>query len=97
VETRYFFASGEFVFCSQWLPPLTNKIWHCDVLEVLLASSEKFRFTKAWGWKSMHISINHADVGGCSNMTRVIVAFFGQKSWLVDLKVLGSKDDLFFL
>jgi hypothetical protein len=22
-----------FVFCSQWLPPLSNKIWHCEVLE----------------------------------------------------------------
>jgi hypothetical protein len=53
VETRHGFASGNFFFCSQWLPPLSNKIWHCEVLEDLLASSEKFRFAKAWGWKSM--------------------------------------------
>jgi hypothetical protein len=77
-----------FVFCSQWLPPLSNKIWHCEVLEVLFASEEKFRYTKAWGWKSMPMSINHADLGGCSNMTRIIRAFVWQKAWLVDLKVL---------
>jgi hypothetical protein len=47
----------------------------------------KVRFTKAWGWKSVAISIKHADVGGCSNTTRIIRAFFRQKSWLVDLKV----------
>jgi hypothetical protein len=34
------------------------------------------------------ISIKHADVGGCSNMTRVIMAFVRQTAWLVDLKVL---------
>jgi hypothetical protein len=35
------------------LPPVNfvNKIWHCEVLEALLASAEKFRYTKAWGWK----------------------------------------------
>jgi hypothetical protein len=31
-----------FVFSPLWLPPPTNKIWHCDVLEVMLASAEKF-------------------------------------------------------
>jgi hypothetical protein len=77
-----------FVFCSRWLPPLSNKIWHCEVLEDLLASAEKFRFTKAWGWKSVAISTKHADVGGCSNNTRIIRAFVRQTSWLVDLKVL---------
>jgi hypothetical protein len=77
-----------FVFCSQWLPHLSNKIWHCEVLEVLLTSAEKLRFTKAWGWKSVPISIKHADVGRCSNMTRVIRAFVWQTDWLVDLKVL---------
>jgi hypothetical protein len=76
-----------FVFCSQWLPPLSNKIWHCEVVEVLLASAEKFRFTKAWGWKSVVISIKHADVGGCSNTTRIIRAFVRNTSCLVDLKV----------
>jgi hypothetical protein len=75
------------VFCSQWLPPISNKIWHCEVLEALLASAEKFRFTKAWGWKSVAISIKHADVGGCSNATQIIRAFVRQTSWLIDLKV----------
>jgi hypothetical protein len=54
-----------FVFCSQWLPLLSNNIWHCEVLEALLASAEKFRFTKAWGCKSVAISGKQADVGGC--------------------------------
>jgi hypothetical protein len=58
-----------FVFCSQWLPPLSNKIWHCKVLEALLAWAEKFRFTKSSGWKSVAISIKHAEKGGCSNIT----------------------------
>jgi hypothetical protein len=77
-----------FVFCSQWLPPFSNKIWHYEVLEVLFASAEKFRFIKAWGWKIVPISIKHADVGRCSNVTRVIRAFVQQTAWLVDLKVL---------
>jgi hypothetical protein len=76
-----------FLFCSQWLPPLSNKIWHCEVLEALLASAEKFRFTKAWGWKIDATSIKHADVGGCSNTTRIIRAFVRQTSWLMYLKV----------
>jgi hypothetical protein len=80
--------SVNFVFCSQWLPPLFNKIWHCEVLEALLASADKFRFTKAWGWKSVSISIKHADVGGCSNITQIIRAFIRQTAWLVYLKVL---------
>jgi hypothetical protein len=82
------FPPVNFVFGSQWLPPLTNKIWYYNVLGILLASAEKLRFTKAWGWKSVPIYINHADVGGCSNMTRVIMDFVRQKAWLVDLKVL---------
>jgi hypothetical protein len=69
------------------LPPLSDKIWHCEVLEALLASAEKFIFTKAWGWKSVAIYIKHADVGGCSNTTQIIRAFVRQTSWLVDLKV----------
>jgi hypothetical protein len=77
-----------FFFCSQWLPPLSNKIWHCEVLEVLFVSAEKFIFIKAWGYKSVPISIKHVDVGGCSNMTRVISDFVRKTAWLVDLKVL---------
>jgi hypothetical protein len=77
---------ANFVFCSQWLPPLSNKIWHCEVIEALLASAKKFRFTKVWGG-SVAISTKHADVGDCSNTTRIIRAFVRQTSWLVDLKV----------
>jgi hypothetical protein len=58
------------------------------VLEALLASAEKFKFTKAWGWKSVSISIKHADGGGCSYITRIIRAFVRHTAWLVDLKVL---------
>jgi hypothetical protein len=77
-----------FIFCSQWLPPLSNKIWHCEALEVLFVSAEKFRFITAWAWESVPTSIKHDTVGGCSNMTRVIRAFFRQIAWLVDSKVL---------
>jgi hypothetical protein len=35
-----------FVFCSQWLPPLSNNIWHCEVLEALLASAGEQRNTR---------------------------------------------------
>jgi hypothetical protein len=41
------FPPVNFVFCSQWLPPLSNKIWHCEVLEVFFASAEKL-FINAW-------------------------------------------------
>jgi hypothetical protein len=37
----------------------------------------------------VYISIKHADVGGCSNINRIIRAFFRQTAWLVDLKVLN--------
>jgi hypothetical protein len=77
-----------FVFCSQWLPPLSNKIWHCEVLKALLASAENFRFTMAWGLKSVAIYTKHADVGGSSNIPRIIRAFVRKTYWLVDLKVL---------
>jgi hypothetical protein len=72
------FTSVHFFCCSQWLPPLSNKIWHCEVLEALVASAAKFIFTKAWGWKRVSIFIKHADVGGCSNITRIIGAFVRQ-------------------
>jgi hypothetical protein len=58
------------------------------VLEVLLASAEKFKLTKAWGWKIVAISIKNADVGECSNINRIIRAFVRQTYWLVDLKIL---------
>jgi hypothetical protein len=77
-----------FVFCSQWFPPLSNKICYFEVLEVLLVSAENFIFAKTWGWNSVIISIKHADVVGCSNSTQVIRAFVRQTAWLMDLKVL---------
>jgi hypothetical protein len=57
-----------FIFWSHWLPPLTNKIWQCTRLEVLLATLDKLQITKAWEWKCVPIEIKHIDVGGCSDM-----------------------------
>jgi hypothetical protein len=64
-----------FIFCSHWVPPLTNEVWKCDMLEVLFASVEKFWFIKFWDWKSVPIAIEHSDVGGCSDMKRVTSEF----------------------
>jgi hypothetical protein len=76
-----------FMFCSQWLTPLTNKIWKCNRLEVLLATLDKLWITKAWNWKCVPIEITHSDVGGCSDMKRTIHAFVRQDAWLVDVKI----------
>jgi hypothetical protein len=37
-----------FIFCSHWSPPLTNKIWRCSRFEVLLATLDKLHITKSW-------------------------------------------------
>jgi hypothetical protein len=42
------------------------------MLEVLFASVDKLRFTNAWDWKSVPITIKHSDMGWCYNMRRVI-------------------------
>jgi hypothetical protein len=78
----------KFIFCSNWLPPSTNKIWQCTRLEVLLATLDKLRITKAWDWKCVPIEIKHSDVGGCSDMKRTIRAFVRRYAWLVDVKVV---------
>jgi hypothetical protein len=44
--------------------------------------------TKAWYWKSVPIEIKHSDVGGCSDMKRVIRSFVRRQAWLVDVKVV---------
>jgi hypothetical protein len=27
-----------FVFCSQWIPPLTREVWKCETMEVLFVA-----------------------------------------------------------
>jgi hypothetical protein len=77
-----------FIFCSQWLPPLTNKVWKCERLEVIFAAVEKLRFTQVGDWKSVPISIKHSEVGGCSDSTRIIRAYVRRPAWLDDMKVV---------
>jgi hypothetical protein len=77
-----------FIFCSQWVPPLTNKFWKCERLEVLFAAVEKLRFTQVGDWKSVPILIKHSEVGGCSYATRIIRAYVRRPAWLVDVKVV---------
>jgi hypothetical protein len=76
-----------FIFCLHWLPPLTNKIWQCNRLEVLLATLEKLWITKAWDWKCVPIEITQSDVGGCSDMKITIRAFVRRDAWFVDVKI----------
>jgi hypothetical protein len=36
-----------FVFCSQWIPPLTREVWKCETLRCI-----KFALSKSWiGWQ----------------------------------------------
>jgi hypothetical protein len=77
-----------FIFCSHWVPPLTNKVWKCEKLEVPFAAVEKLMFTQVWDWKSVPIPIKHSEVGGCSEMTRIIRAYVRRQAWLVDVKVV---------
>jgi hypothetical protein len=93
-----------FIFCSHWLPPLTNKIWQCNRLEVLLVTLDKLRITKAWDWKCVPIEIKHSDVGDCSDIKLNIHTFVRRYAWLVDVKVVKKgprmvssfcKDNLF--
>jgi hypothetical protein len=77
-----------FIFCSQWVPPLTNKVWKCERLEVIFAAVEKIRFTQVGDWKSVPIPIKHSEVGGCLDMTRIIRAYVRRPAWLVDVKVV---------
>jgi hypothetical protein len=77
-----------FIFCSQWVPPLTNKVWKCERLEVLFAAVEKPRFTQVGDWESVPISIKHSEVGGCSDTTRIIRAYVRRPAWLFDVKLV---------
>jgi hypothetical protein len=77
-----------FIFCSQCVPPLTNKVWKCERLEVLFAAVEKLRFAQVGDWKSVPIPIKHSELGGCSDMTRIIGAYVRRQAWLVDVKVV---------
>jgi hypothetical protein len=74
-----------FIFCSQWVPRLTNKLWKCERLEVLFAAVEKLRFTQVGDWKSVPIPIKHSEVGGCLDMTRIIRAYVRRPALLVDV------------
>jgi hypothetical protein len=76
------------IFCSHWVPPLTNKVWKYERLEVLFAAVDKLRFTHVGDWKSVPILIKHSEVGGCSDMTRIIRAYVRRQAWLVYVKVV---------
>jgi hypothetical protein len=75
-----------FVFCSQWIPPLTHPVWKCEMLEVLFAVVHQLRFIKVLDWVVVPITIKHSDVGGCSAMQRVVRAFVKTKDMVVNLK-----------
>jgi hypothetical protein len=77
-----------FIFCSQWVPSLTNKVWKCERLEVLFAPVEKLILTQVGDCKSVTILIKHSEVGGCSDSTRIIRAYVRRPAWLVDAKVV---------
>jgi hypothetical protein len=75
-----------FVFCSQWIPPLTHNVWKCEMLEVLFAAVNQLHFNKVLYCVAVHINIKHYDVGGCSAMERVVRAFVKTKYMVVNLK-----------
>jgi hypothetical protein len=86
-EPDIILPSVNFIFFSHWVPTLANKIWQCDILEVLFASVERFWFNKAWDWESVPISIKHGDAVGCSDMTIVLREFVRRQAWLIDVKI----------
>jgi hypothetical protein len=75
-----------FVFCLQWIPPLTHDVWKCEMLEVLFAAVQQLRFIKVLDWVAVPITITHSDVGGCSTRERVVRAFVKTKYIVVNLK-----------
>jgi hypothetical protein len=75
-----------FVFCSQWIPPVTHALWKCEMLEVLFATVHKLRFIKVLDWVSVLITIKHSYVGGCSAMEWVVRAFVKTKDMVVNLE-----------
>jgi hypothetical protein len=64
-----------FVFCSQWIPPLTHDVWKCEMLEVLFAAVHQRRFIKVLDWVAFPITVKHSNVGGCSAMVHVVRSF----------------------
>jgi hypothetical protein len=46
-EPKIILSPVNFVFYSQLLPPLSNKLWQCEALEVMSVLMEKLCFTKA--------------------------------------------------
>jgi hypothetical protein len=76
-----------FVFCSQWIPPLTHDVWKCEMLEVLFAAVQQLRFIKILDGMAVPINIKHSDVGGCSAMERLVRAFVKTKDMAVNLKM----------
>jgi hypothetical protein len=46
-----------FVFCSQWIPPLTHNVWKCEMLEVFFAAVQQIRFNKVLDWVGVPITI----------------------------------------
>jgi hypothetical protein len=77
-----------FISCSQWVPPLTNKVWKCARLEVIFAAVEKLRFTQVGDLKSVSIPIKHSEVGGCSDSNRIIRDYVRRPAWLAVTKVV---------
>jgi hypothetical protein len=75
-----------FVFCSQWIPPLTHDVWKCEMLEVMFAAVQKLRFIKVLDWVAVPITIKHSYVGGCSAMGRVVRDFVKTNDMVVNLK-----------
>jgi hypothetical protein len=75
-----------FLFCSQWIPPLTHAVWKYEMLEVLLAAVNQLRFIKVLDWVAVPITIKHSDVGGFLAMERVVRAFIKTKDMVVNLK-----------
>jgi hypothetical protein len=80
-EIRVNLPPVNFVFCSQWIPPLTHHVWECKMLEVFFAAVHQLRFIKVLDWVEVPITIKHSDVGGCSAMERVVRAFLIPKIW----------------
>jgi hypothetical protein len=75
-----------FVFCSQWIPPLTHNVWKCEMLEVIFAAVQLLRFIKVLDGVEVPITIKRSDVGGCSAMGRVVRDFVKTKDMVVNLK-----------
>jgi hypothetical protein len=70
-----------FVFCSQWTPPLTHDVWKCEMLKVMFAAVQQLRFIIFLDWVAVPITINNSNVGGCSDMERSVRDFVRKRIW----------------